>query len=57
MTLVHTRDKIENPNKVYLEPYIFSAQEMAAMSILPQQKPGFWFSGEASEWMDAKHKH
>lgn len=60
MKHVHTRDKIrkatENPNKEYLEPQIPSlAQPRKSLPCLfsPQQKPGFWFSEEATDLVES----
>ena len=60
MKHVCTRDKIrkatENPNKESLEPQIPSlAQLRISLPYLfwPQQKPGFWFSGEATDLVES----
>ena len=60
MKHVRTRDKIrkatENPNKESLEPQIPSLAQLGR--ILPclfwlQQKPVFWFSGEATDLVES----
>ena len=60
MKHVRTRDKIrkatENPNKEYLEPQNPSlAQLRRRLPCLfsPKQKPGFWFSGEATDLVES----
>ena len=60
MKHVRTRDKIrkatENPNKEFLEPQIPSlAQLRRSLPYLfwPQQKPGYWFSGEATDLVES----
>ena len=60
MKHVHTRDKnrkaTENPNKESLGPQIPSlAQLRRSLPCLfsPQQKPGFWFSREATDLVES----
>ena len=60
MKHVRTRDKIrkatENPNKESLEPQIPSLAHLGrSLPCLfwPQQKPVFWFSGEATDLLES----
>ena len=60
MKHVRTRDKIrkatENPNKESLESQIPSLAQLGrSLPCLfsPQQKPGFWFSGEATDLVES----
>ena len=62
MKHVRTRDKIrkatENPNKEYLEPQIPSLAQLGrSLPCLfwPQQKPVFWFSGEATDLLESSY--
>ena len=60
MKHVRTREKIrkatKNPNKEYLEPQIPSLAQLGRnlpCLFSPQQKPGFWFSGEATDLVES----
>ena len=60
MKHVRTRDKIrkatENPNKESLEPQIPSLAQLGRSLLClfwPQQKAGFWFSGEATDLVES----